>query len=45
MSDPSKNPHGAVPHSSGQNRFATQRTIVVTVLIVGVLLLAIWIPW
>ena len=41
----SKKPHGAVPHSSGRNRFATQRSLAVMILIISILLVVIWVPW
>lgn len=38
-------PHGGVPTSSGKNRFATNRTMVVLIVVVAFLLVAIWVPW
>ena len=44
MNQPSK-PSGAVPTSSGRNRFATHRTLIVAAVVIGFLLVAIWMPW
>lgn len=45
MNEPLKKPHGAVPHSSGRNRFATQRSLAVMILLISILLVVIWVPW
>ena len=45
MNEPSKKPHCGVPHSSGRNRFATQRSLAVMILLISILLVVIWVPW
>ena len=42
---PRSNPPGAVPHSSGRNRFATKRTLTITLVVIGFLLVALMVPW
>ncbi|WP_312303024.1 hypothetical protein [Pulveribacter sp.] len=44
MTDPKKASH-PVPASSGRNRFATHRTLILAAIVVAFLLLAIWVPW
>lgn len=44
MSTPNA-PHGSVPTSSGKNRFATNRTMMVVMVVVAFLMVAIWVPW
>lgn len=42
---PTRNdPHASVPTSSGRNRFATNRTMVVVIAVVAFLMIAIWVP-
>lgn len=43
MNPPSR-PDG-VPHSSGRNRSATQRSIAIAAVVIAFLLVAIWVPW
>lgn len=42
---PRSNAPGAVPHSSGRNRFVTNKTLTLAAVIVGFLLVAIMVPW
>lgn len=44
MTNPPNAP-GAVPTSSGRNRYATKRTLTVAAVIVGFLVFAVFIPW
>ncbi|WP_313070265.1 hypothetical protein [Melaminivora sp.] len=44
MKDP-KDISAAVPQSSGRNRFATHRTLLVAALVLAFLLLAVLVPW
>lgn len=34
-----------VPHSSGSNRFATKKTLAITLVVIAFALVAIWVPW
>ncbi len=36
---------GGVPHSSGHNKFATKRTLTLTLIVVGFVLVAMMVPW
>lgn len=40
-----KNSPGAVPTSSGRNRYATKRTLTVGAVIVAFLVFAVFVPW
>lgn len=44
MSKPDSDP-GAVPHSSGRNRYATKRTVFLFLLILAFLFAAMFVPW
>ncbi len=38
-------PPGAVPTSTSKNRVATNRTMIVVIVVVAFLMVAIWVPW
>lgn len=40
-----RNSPGAVPTSSGRNRYATHRTLLIGGVIVAFLLFAVFVPW
>ncbi len=42
---PRPNNPGAVPHSSSRNRFATKKTLTLTLIVVGFVLVALMVPW
>ena len=41
----SNNPSGAVPTSSGRNRYATSRTLIIGSVVAAFLMLAMFVPW
>lgn len=44
MSKPESSP-GAVPHSSGRNRYATHRAVFIVLVVLAFLFAAMFVPW
>jgi hypothetical protein len=40
-----KNPSRSVPTSSGKNRTATHRTVVIAAIVAVLVFAAMWVPW